>query len=160
MNSGIADAQGAYCIPDLPAGAYSIRVTARTQPSSASPSCHRCCDASLEFPTLLRERALTVVAGKATVPIDLRLQRVPAFCVRGEVRDRNGTLRTDVAVGLEEGSWATGVFTEGGKFLLTHLPPGDYVLVVSEHPQLGRELLRRTIRLGAANIPRLVLTLP
>jgi len=163
-----ANRLGEYCIRELAAGEYLIRATARTQPPSASPACDECCDSNSEFGTTFyrrsrsRERASTVsvVIGRTASGVDILMRRVPAYCVRGEVRDDRGALLSDVAIALEGDSWSAGVLNEGGRFLLTNLPAGSYTLVISDRPRLGRVLARRVIAVVASNMAGIVITAP
>ena len=158
VNDTVANQRGEYCIRALPPGEHFIRASARMQPPSASPACDSCCDPNSEFAATSYPVSVGK-AGKAS-GLDIRMRRVPAYCVRGEVRDHTGRLRSDLAIGLEQGSWSAGVFNEAGRFLLTNLPSGSYTLVIRERPQLGRVLLRRAIHVGASNIVGLVIAVP
>jgi hypothetical protein len=111
--------------------------------------------------SLSKEHAtvIEVTKGKNAAGIDIMMRRVRAYCLRGEVRDGNGALRADVAVGVETDSWSAGVITEGGRFLLTSLPAGIYTIVIRDRPQLGRVLARRVIRVPAET-PPLVVRIP
>jgi len=73
------------------------------------------------------------------------MQRAPAYCVRGQVIDSSGTLRGDVGLGLIADGWSASVFNEGGRFLLTSLPAGEYRLMVTERGRFGRVLVQRAI---------------
>lgn len=151
LGSSITDARGVFCFRDRAEGSLRLRVTARTQPSSASPSCQQCCTATVEFPTW--EQAIATGG-----PTNVEMRRMPAFCVRGEVRDSKGTLRSDVALSVGEGSWSATVFNEGGRFLLTNLPAGSYVLMVGTL-RPGREPVKHTIRV-IARIDNFVVMVP
>lgn len=143
-----ANDRGQYCIRGLMPGAYSLRVAERRTPPSASPDCKECCDPATEFaPAQTPE-----VTVRQPAVSDIRLRRVPAYCVRGEVRDGAGRLRGDVALSVSADSWSAAVLNEGGRFLLTSLPAGVYTLTVRDHPQLGRELARRAIHVKASNV--------
>ena len=165
-NGAIAGRRGEYCVPRLPVGEYYIRAIARTQPASASPACDSCCRPGTEFGITFfrhsssRERATPVSVGNRQHPsgVELVMRRMPAYCVRGEVRDQLGALLSNVAIALETESWSAGVLNEGGRFLLTSLPPGAYTVVISDRPQLGRVLVRREIHVLAENIAGLVIT--
>ena len=87
------------------------------------------------------------------------MRRVPAYCVRGEVRDAGGALMSQAAIAVEQGSWSATVFNEGGRFLLTGLPSGSYTIRISDRPQLGRVLARQTVKIGVASIDGLVITI-
>lgn len=166
VSGAAAGSGGEYCIRGLPPGKYIVRAVARTHPPSASPRCDSCCGSSLtEFQTTFYPASLSkelaalieIIEGKSATGIDIMMRRVRAYCVRGEVRDENGVLMTDVAVAVEADSWSAGVLTEGGRFLLTSLPAGTYTIVISNRPQLGRILARRVIRVGVGNPPDLVI---
>jgi hypothetical protein len=158
-NGAVASREGEFCIPKLPPGEYRLRTVARAQPPTASPSCDSCCDPGKEF-----ERAVAipvqVTGSTAPTKIDVVLRRVPAFCVRGEVRDRTGALRPDYAIGLEMDGSSTGVLSEGGRFLLTNLPMGSYTVAIFDKPQMGSVVMRKVVQVEKANINRLVITLP
>ena len=87
------------------------------------------------------------------------MRRVPAYCVHGEVRDTMGSLVSQAAIAVEQGSWSSGVLNEGGRFLLTGLPSGSYTILIRDRPQLGRVLARRIVHVGAANMDGLVITI-
>jgi len=168
VSGAAADSRGEYCIRGLPPGKYIVRAVARTHPPSASPECDTGCGSSLtEFQTtfyrasLSKEHAtvIEVTKGKNAAGIDIMMRRVRAYCLRGEVRDGNGALRADVAVGVETDSWSAGVITEGGRFLLTSLPADTYTIVIRNRPQLGHVLARRVIRVPAGT-PPLVIRIP
>ncbi len=169
VSGAVAGPTGEYCIRELPPGQYVIRAVARKQPPSASPECDSCCVSRMsEFQTTFypasasRERAVPIVVGdgKNADGTDIILRRVPAYCVRGEVRDSNGVLRADVALTLEADSWSAGVINDGGRFLLTNLPPGSYTVAVHDRPKPGRVLARRVIRVGARNVLDIVIRIP
>lgn len=169
VSGAVAGSGGEYCIHGLPPGKYIVRAVARTHPPSASPECDTCCGSSLtEFRTtfyrasLSKEHATAVeiTKGKNAAGIDIIMRRARAYCLRGQVRDGNGVLMTNVAVALETDSWSSGVITEGGRFLLTSLPAGIYTIVISDHPKLGRVLARRVIRVTAGTPLDLVIRVP
>jgi len=169
VSGAVAGSAGEYCIHGLSPGKYIVRAVARTHPPSASPECDTCCGSSLtEYQTtfyrasLSKEHAtvIEITKGKNAAGIDIMMRRVRAYCLRGEVRDGNGVLMTDVAVTLETDSWSSGVITEGGRFLLNSLPAGIYTIVISDHPKLGRVLARRVIRVTAGTPLDLVIRVP
>jgi Carboxypeptidase regulatory-like domain len=168
VNGATADHRGEYCIRGLPPGEYLIRATTRTQPPSASPDCNACCGPNSELAAMFHRRSrsrehatrVPVRNGRNASGVDIMMRRVPAYCVRGEVRDHRGALLSDAAIALEADSWSAGVLSEGGRFLLTHLPSGSYTVVVRDRPQVGCVLVRRVIHVGAANIAGLVITVP
>jgi hypothetical protein len=84
------------------------------------------------------------------------LQRSPAYCVPGEVRDTNGALRGDVRIVLEGAGWSTSVLNEGGRFLLTNLLSGEYQLVISDRGAFPRELARELIKVSGKSARRVV----
>ncbi len=149
VGGAAAGKDGLYCIQGLPPGAYSLHVTHRATPPSASPSCRECCDSTTEFAPARTPNA--TVGPRARY--DIRLRRVAAYCVPGEIRDAKGRLREDVAISIARDSQGSGaVINEGGRFLLTALPPGAYTLTVQDHPQLGRILARRVIHVRSSNL--------
>ena len=67
---------------------------------------------------------------------------------------------SQAAIRVEQGSWSSGVISEGGRFLLTHLPSGSYTIVIRDKPQgFGNVLARQTVKVSAANIDGLVITI-
>lgn len=169
VSSAVADPKGEYCLRGLPAGKYIIRAFVRTHPPSASPQCDSCCGPNeTEFQatyypsTAAAEHATALDAGhgKNAAGIDIILRRERAYCLRGEVRDGNGTLMANVAVALEADSWSAGVLNEGGRFLLTSLPAGTYTIVISDRPKLGRTLARKLIHVAPGNVADLVVRIP
>jgi hypothetical protein len=88
------------------------------------------------------------------------MRRVPAYCVRGELRGFLGTLPKDVVVTIERDSWSASVIVDGGRFLLTSLPAGSYTIVVHDQRQLGRVLARRVVAVTTANVTGVVITVP
>jgi hypothetical protein len=159
--------RGEYCLRELTSGAYLVRATARTHPPSASLSCDSCCGSNTEFeitfyrspPAIWSPSPVFVRKGRNPSGVDIRMRRVPAYCVHGEVRDAEGSLVSHAVIGVEQGSWSAGVLNEGGRFLLTSLPSGAYSILIFDWPQLGRVLVRRTFKIGAANIDGLVVTI-
>jgi protocatechuate 3,4-dioxygenase beta subunit len=169
VSSAVADPKGEYCLRGLPPGKYIIRAFARTHPPSASPQCDSCYGPNeTEFhatyypSTAAAEHATALDAGhgKNAVGTDIILRRERAYCLRGEVRDGNGTLMADVAVALEADSWSAGVFNEGGRFLLTSLPAGTYTIVISDRRKLGRTRARKLIHVAPGNLADLVVRIP
>ena len=159
-NFPVADRDGAYCIPPMPLGEYLIRAFHRAQPPSSSPNCASCCDPSFEFePT---SHAVMVSQSRATTATRIVLRRVPAYCVRGEVRDSRGALASGVHIVLEMPSGSGGVFNDGGRFLLAGLPAGNYT-VLAFPPGQGRDrppLAFRQFRITNHNVNKLVIVLP
>jgi len=93
--------------------------------------------------------------------MDVRLPRVPAYCIRGEVRDGKGRPVEQVALSIGQRWWSTGVFSQNGRFLIPHLVPGTYELVVTSRPGPGgRILARRRITIGNANVIGLLISIP
>jgi hypothetical protein len=160
-----ANHRGEYCLRGLGLGDYLVRAMARTHPPSASPSCHSCCSASTDFQTTLYRsprapgRASTVSVGKRRTlsGVDIQMRRVPTYCVHGEVRDTQGSLLSQAAIAVEQGSWSSAVLNEGGRFLLTGLASGSYTILILDRPQLGRVLARRIVHVRAANLDGLVI---
>lgn len=135
VNGAMAGRDGSFCIASLPDGAYVIRVYARKSKAaySAPPDCADCCGKKLvDFAPAFSPR-IEVRNGKAAAPVELRPREVPAYCVRGEVRDRSGKLVKDEPIHLEmeaPSTWSTSVKNYEGRFLLTGLPAGTYKLTV------------------------------
>ncbi len=93
--------------------------------------------------------------------MDIRLPRVPAYCVLGEVRDEQGRPVEQVALSIGQLWWNTGVFVQNGRFLIPHLVPGTYELVAaSRWGPGGRVLARRRITIGRANVIGLLISIP
>lgn len=90
--------------------------------------------------------------------MDIPIRLVPAYCVYGEVRDTIGSLVSSATVAVEQGSWPAQVLNEGGRFLLTGLPSGSYMILIQEEPHLGRVFARRIVNVGAADTDGLVIT--
>lgn len=165
VTGSVVNHRGEYCLRGLPLGDYLIRAMARTRPPSASPSCHSCCGSNTDFETtfyrspLAPGQASPVSVGKrrSLSGVDIQLHRVPAYCVHGEVRDARGSLVSQAAIAVEQGSWSSTVLNEGGRFLLTSLPSGSYTILILDRPQLGRILARRIVHVGTANIDGLVI---
>lgn len=138
VNGAMAGRDGSFCIASLPDGAYVIRVFARKSRAaySAPPDCADCCaKGQVSFAPAFSPK-VDVRGGKAPAPVKLLPREVPAYCVRGEVRDRSGKLVTDDPLHLEmEGpsSWSTSVKNYEGRFLLTGLAAGAYKLTVRGH---------------------------
>jgi len=154
LNGDVSDARGSFCIRELPAGSYLIRASVRTQTPSSSPDCSTCCEPTTEFPVWESSKPVQVKGGTITVNVPMR--RVAAFCVRGEVRGREGSLRDDVMLSLNAGPWSAGVFNQGGRFLLTALPASTYVLTISH---MGRDVVQQPVHVKS-NIDGLVVKLP
>ena len=160
-----ADQRGEYCLGELPLGDYLVRATARMHPPSASPLCDSCCRPTTEFETTFYRAPhapgpaspVSVVKHGNRSTVDIQMRRVPAYCVRGEVRDITGSLVSQAAIAIEQGTWSAGVLSEGGRFLLTSLPPGAYTILVRDRPQFGRVLARRIVNVRAANVDGLVI---
>lgn len=152
-----SDSSGSYCIAGLAPGEYEIRAAARRHAPSSSPGCVECCAPGTERGVgLLRRMARGSRA-------DLRLSDVPAFCVRGEVRDSKGVLMPGAAISVvaPEGGFAAGVLNEGGRFLLTRLPAGVYRIEVRDTPGLlGRLLVSRAVEVRGANVNGVVVRVP
>ncbi|MCX6624439.1 MAG: carboxypeptidase-like regulatory domain-containing protein, partial [Acidobacteria bacterium] len=104
--------------------------------------------------------AVSFAPGKPVRGVDIRLRRGAVYCVRGEVRDSSGKLSGQVALGLETEGFGTGVLSEGGRFLLTNLPPGTYTVSVTDRPQMGRVLARQRFAVRDRNPGMLVIRLP
>lgn len=139
-----ADLRGEFCLSGLDPGEYLIRTSARSSPPSAAPGCAECCVLTSEFvPTAYRVR---VESSRNAPPVTIAMRRVPAYCVRGEVVDSSGRLRGDAGLVLSADGWSASVFNEGGRFLLTSLPAGEYRLTVTEPGRVGRVLVQRAIR--------------
>lgn len=168
-SGAVAGPRGEYCIRGLAPGKYIVRAFARKHPPSASPECGTCCGPNMTeyqatfYPSSVsqgRAIALGVDNGEGLTGIDITMRYHRSHCVRGEVRDGNGALMADAAVGLEADSWSTGVINEGGRFLLTSLPEGTYTIVISDRPKLGRILARRVIRVTAGSSRDIVIRVP
>lgn len=147
-----ADAAGVFCIPQVAAGVYRLRAFSRIHAPSASPSCENCCAPRREF--LPIETPPLPSGSRAR---DIVLRRAAAYCVRGEVR---GRLPERMAIVLEQDGWSAAVLNEQGRFLLAGLTDGVYTLIVRSEPQLGRELVRRVIRVRGAHVTGVVVALP
>jgi hypothetical protein len=166
VSGSATDGRGEYCIRELPSGEYFVRATARMRPPSASPACDACCRPNVELETAFfggsrtLKRATPVAAGngRRASAIDIVMRRVPAYCVRGEVRDGRGVLLGDVGIALAQESWSAGVLNEGGRFLLTGLPAGSYTVLISDRPKPGRVLARRVIHVSARSTVPIVIT--
>jgi len=160
------DGSGRYCLKGLRPGGYVLRVIVRTHPPSASPACSECCSASSEFVPSgyggMQEQnsgqTVWVERGRTASTATVVLQRAPAYCVPGEVRDAKGTLREDVRIALHGVGWSASVLNEGGRFLLTNLLPGEYRLVIRESGAYQRELARELIRVSGKSA-RIVVSL-
>ena len=148
------NARGEFCLKGLAPGEYFIRVFSRSHTPSASPACEECCAASSEFVPSYhqglkgRPASVRVEKGRTVSRVAVAMRRAPAYCVRGEVRDEAGALRGDVGLSVEADGWSASVMNESGRFLLTSLPAGEYLLVVAERSQFGRVLARELIRVG------------
>ena len=158
------DGSGRYCLTRLRPGGYVIRVIARTHPPSASPACSECCSASTEFVPIGYGRmqkqntgqTVSVENGRTVSAPTVVLQRAPAYCVPGEVRDAKGALRADVGLALHGSGWSASVQNEGGRFLLTNLLSGEYQLVISDRGAFPRELARELIKVSGKSARRVV----
>ncbi len=160
----VTNEQGAFCINlqpgnrHLPAGRYTVMTNGGTQPASASPRCTTCCAPATDLvSTVAASGAVLVAPGKPARNVNIRQRRAAVYCVRGEVRDSAGRPVRDVAMGLEMERRGTAVFLEGGRFLLTNLPPGSYTAVVTDHPQFGQVLRRQQFMVRDRNIAKLVI---
>lgn len=151
-----ADQNGEFCIPVLPPGQYQVKAGARERPPSASPDCNECCAPGTEFGEASLQ--LSVPAGRR---LEIRLPRVPAFCVRGEIRGADGALRPDAALAVSREGWSAGVENRQGRFLLTWLPAGVYELTVTAAPgRLAPLLAKKRIEIRTRNIAGLVIMVP
>ena len=171
-----ANERGEYCISvfpggsDLPPGQYRIRARGGTRPPSASPSCRSCCVAATDLGTTFYPDSVSMGAAKPLLVlpqrplcgIDIHLRRGPVYCVRGEARDLIGALLQRATIGLkfEAGEETAGVITEGGRFLLTNLPPGVYTLTLLHEPHFGHVVAQQVFHVRDRNIDRLVITAP
>ena len=150
------DGGGRYCLTGLRPGGYVLRINARTHPPSASPACSECCSASSElvpsgYGGMQKQNSgqtVWVENGRTASAATVVLQRAPAYCVPGDVRDAKGTLRQDVRIALHGVGWSASVLNEGGRFLLTSLLPGEYQLVIRESGTNQRDLARELIRVS------------
>lgn len=159
VNGATATNTGEYCIRELAAGTYFIRAFARSNPPAASPDCSTCCGPSSELELRSAPR-VSVETGRTASGVNVTMRRVPAYCVRGELRGFLGTLPKDVVVTIERDSWSASVIVDGGRFLLTSLPAGSYTIVVHDQRQLGRVLARRVVAVTTANVTGVVITVP
>lgn len=150
------DDRGSFCVTDLRPGRYFIRASARSHPPSASPACAECCSAGSEFvpgyyggaQKQSSRQAVWVENGRTVSEVMVVLRRAAAYCVPGEVRDAAGALRGDVDLALDGAGWSASVLNYGGRFLLTSLLPGDYLLVVKGRGSPDRVLAREVIRVS------------
>ncbi|WP_321474728.1 carboxypeptidase-like regulatory domain-containing protein [uncultured Paludibaculum sp.] len=153
------DERGAFCLTGLRSGEYFLRVLPSGAAPSASPACKECCAAGSDFPRSYyyrvqktgRRQAVRVEEGRTVSGVAVVIPRVPAYCVSGEALDRAGALRDDVALSLEGDGWSSSVMNEGGRFLLTNLVAGQYLLVIRQRGVSGSVLAREVIRVGRQN---------
>ena len=84
---------------------------------------------------------MAVRLGRPTTGIQIVLKTAAAFCVHGEVRDRNGVLLDRVALSLVEPDGVTThtILNYGGRFLLTAFPRGTYTLLVRQNDSLRNQ---------------------
>ncbi len=168
-----ADADGRFCLLDLPDGIYAVRAGSPSNPPSARPDCRSCCDPATVFaPAFFRqpnskEAAATPVTlrkGRAAEAVRIALPRVPAYCVRGEVRNRGGKRLVGVGITLRSSDLASTstVFNGEGRFLLTGLPSGDYDLIVHASPlALGQApLAQQSVHVAGRNLDHFVIVVP
>ncbi len=155
-----AGQRGEYCIANLPPGRYVIRAAVRKNTPSASPTCRYCCGRSTELASPTRS-VLVSFDGTSTSRVDIQMRRVAAYCVRGEMRDATGALADSVAINIRQAHWSASVLNHGGRFLITNLIPGDYEISIMGRPGVaGRALTKRKVTVRAANIDRLVISIP
>ncbi len=147
VNGGSANQRGEFCIGELPPGAYRVRAFARLRPPSASPSCRSCCPADLtEFVPTFFDRPVTVARSQGASKVDIRMRKTRAYCLRAEVRNSQGALVSDAGMAIGQAGSSSTVFGEGGRFLITSLPPGPYELHVQDHRQNGRLPASRVVQ--------------
>lgn len=161
----LTDAEGAFCIAvqpgerELPPGNYTLHVMAGSGPVSSVASCRDCCGPASDTvsgPVV----AVTVAARTAVEGVTIRLRRGALYCVRGEVRSRSGRRASRATAELVGNGYSTTVVLDGaGRFLVSRVPAGRYLVRVWSGFRGGNVLGQQTVLVRNRNVDGVMVSL-
>jgi len=142
----VTTADGVFRFTDVPPGRHMLAaLNPGSQPTTARPDCKSCCEPKTNLQTSYYPKAaspdeatlISLEAGNDKTGVDIQLLRVPIYCVKGRVDyviPKGDQLVLALRIwepGALHASRVADIANENGRFLLTGLPRGKYMLLAN-----------------------------